>query len=291
MGILEISGLTFLYLSIGYALGKITYHEYKNDTPTKELDRFGKFKRLLLFPISYHIWNRRNEFSGDVGPPGSAVAMLKEKSYKISMFLWPLKLIPIVMSVVELLFFLTWSALEGTTLIPDLIEKKVKRLKRAKIKLLSSSIDLSWQINEIEIFLNNLQKRKKSLDDENQRLYQRISQLEKNLIDWKTALSPEKPDQVTSIVDGLSQEITVSKQKSEKLKKDISVLTQKEQELEGAIKTLARCQKTMELKVHITGVSGNKLIKEDSVASLAGTTASSADSLMVECKNLLSEAS
>ncbi|MBI2064061.1 MAG: hypothetical protein HYT65_03695, partial [Candidatus Yanofskybacteria bacterium] len=89
----------------------------------------------------------------------------------------------------------------------------------------------------------------------------------------------------------LAQEIAASEQRAEKLKKDIVILIQKEQELKRVKLMLVRCKKTMELGVKITDASGNKLIKEDSVVSLAGTASASADSLMAECKNLLCGAS
>lgn len=287
MGILEIAGLAIiLYPFVGYGLGKITYCEFQNNTPSEKLSVWKKAKRLLLFPATFHFWesNCEDRFSSIYNNVIPSFLGRREQEYLgCTVFLWPCKLVPAVVGVAEMLFFSTCAL---TLTAVDFAGKGSKCLEKTGRKLFSSATDLPSEINEIETFLENLEKRKNSLISEGQLLAKRISQLEENLTDWKNGLLPENSGEVSNIVSGLIREITANRQKLEETEKNIGILGQAELELKDALRTLARCKRTIELNVRIASESGSNLIKKDSVASLANESISAAKSRMVECQLL-----
>jgi len=57
--------LVSLYILCGYKLARETVIEYFNDTPTNELDDWGKLKRHLLFPKMQFSWSERKQGQED----------------------------------------------------------------------------------------------------------------------------------------------------------------------------------------------------------------------------------
>lgn len=116
------------YLFWGRFLGKFTNRVYYNDTPSKDLNVFQKAARMLLFPQTYWKWNYREQNmapENDIGinlrvytnahyiNPNSRMARYEENYCGAMMFLWPLKIFPTIIGVVEMVAIGCWRAVCG----------------------------------------------------------------------------------------------------------------------------------------------------------------------------------
>lgn len=303
MGILEIGLLLILpYIVTGYTIGKIANGEYFDNTPTEELSLFKRIKRLLLFPVSYHQWTDR-EFTNSVGPrlrnlsnshQLSCQREARENYCRTTTFLWPFKLIPVLIGTAEILYFCIVNTAYGISQIPSQGNKYlgtgIKSLGRAKRKLLPASSDLSSHVDNIESFLNSIRVQKDTLSAQKSDISNAINELEANIRIWHNLLfGQEKPEHahIKEILLALNAELVQYRKKADDLNNTLDTISDRERQLKECVTTLAQCKRTMALGISIASASGEGLIQNDAIALLARTTISSAQSYITECQGLL----
>ena len=297
------------YFFTGYTIGKVANGEYFDDTPTKELGPLRKLKRILLFPLNYHEWNKREYFYHMSNPMIRCICdsyklncseEAKERYCNITTFLWPLKLIQVTAGIVELILFSTTKTARLVAITPSRcvahlfegISEGTRVVGRAKRKLLpttTGSLDLSFQVDEITLFLKNIQKQSASLYEEKLTLEKEVYEINENLNVWRALLlKPDDPDhlRVKEIVESIAVELDKRRKKIDSLTKTINILSNKGYQLKCHATKLTHCKKTMSLGLPLSSSCGEGLIKNDSIAVLAKTIISSAQSSMAECQNL-----
>ena len=292
------------YLFTGYTIGKVANGEYFDNTSTQELGPFRKLKRLLLFPCSYHTWDYRKHENYEAplirlmssSHDLSATEKSKEHYCIFTTFLWPFKLIQALAGIAEIAFFGITHTLYGVSQIPSQSTKYlsagIKSLERTTRKLLPASSDLSSHIDEIESCLTDIEAQRSPLNEQKENLERKIRELNETLSTWQTFLSKSKPEdtdyvQIKEIAEALAQEIDQRRNKVNNLRDVTNTFSDRERQLKDYAAKLVQCKKTMALDIPITSASGEGLIKDDTIAVLALTIISSAQSDIAECRGLL----
>ncbi|MBI2065089.1 MAG: hypothetical protein HYT62_03505 [Candidatus Yanofskybacteria bacterium] len=292
------------YLFTGYTIGKIANSEYLDNTPTEKLGLPRRFKRLLLFPFSYHDWHRR-ESSTEESPSlrglfndsrRSTEEEERERYCRITTFFWPVKLLGIALGIIEIVYFSTTKTIGSLFLIPSQSAKYlgagVKSLEIATRKLLPASSDLSSSVTDIWSCFKDVEVQIDSLHKQKENLEGSIRKLSENLKAWQFMLSKSKPEdrdhtQIVEITEAIAKEMDQHRKKINDLLETTNTLLGRKRQLEDYATKLTQCKETMNLGILITSASGEGLIKDDAIAVLARSTVSSAQSCITECRALL----
>jgi cell division septum initiation protein DivIVA len=200
------------------------------------------------------------------------------------------------MGTAELLFFGVVKTAYCIASIPSqgvaCLGTGIKSIGKVKRKFLPAALgptDPFTQIDEIGSFLDTVGKQRSSLYAQKTNLEKEIDELDGNLNTWRTFLSkPDDPNhiQIKEIVEALAKEADKRRTRVADLIEAINTLSDKERQLKDHVAKLSQCKKTSASGIPITSNSGEGLLKDDSVAVLARTVMSSAQSCMAECQEL-----
>lgn len=277
MGILELIGLGFVYLLIGYKLGDIYNKEYfDNKAPTESLDILRKFKRLIMFPISYHNWHERLSNPPPITLLSSTISNdlinadeVDKRNYcKASALFWPTKAIPALLGLVQVIFFSAFKVLDATTLIPQYAlkgaENGIGRLSAARVKLLPGSLSISSWIDEIGSASADSEKKTEYLQDKKTVLISRLDKLRQNRVGWQLLTNPSKS--AKDMVKGVEDEIESVRQKISDIDSALAEIKETQKGLAEARGNLLQCKVTRGLKLQIASSNGGELVKADALA-------------------------
>jgi len=292
---MEIIGFILAYIFIGYGFGKILNREYLNYTPTKELSLFGKLKRLLLFPVTYHFWGKREEdhtrvvdksFRNYAGCGNIDTSPEQQKNYcKLLALVWPLPMTSnLIIALIQLTFFMGANALTVITSIPSITTCAFKPVIR---KLLPHYATNKEEIDEIEKFQNNelgeLEEKLMILLKDKERY---LRELRSSDEEWKKCILTPNIDVILSAI---RVQISNSEESLQKINKIAGAIREKKEVMQNSLITLRQCDKTTGLKLHITVENKDKFLKDDAVALVFAEALASAKTAMQEIKELETE--
>ena len=296
MGILEYGLGLAAWLITGYTWGKISNSEFFDNTPTEKLSRLRKLKRLLLFPIKYHDWKTRQNAIKDSCPLAprfiantdglSTQEAEKERYCKVLAYVWPLQLVPLAISAIEIIFYgfcftasLPYRALR---MFASGIESLQLQLRNSS-GVLQRKKEIAGLIEKLDFKMREIESEAETADDN-------LLKVRSNLDNWQN-LYPAcdaSENGVYKLMRAMEKEIAAMKTKKEKAASYFRNLAEKRAELDFAKRCILQCEATLELGIPVkVFAEEGALIASDGAAVAAKEIESYAEKAIWETEEML----
>lgn len=288
------------YLFTGYVLGRMDNVLYYDDTPSEKAGYLKKTARILFHPFNVFIWDKRTfgDGGGFLRVLTGSVSMdsdnlVKENYCRAHSFLWPLRIFPLAIGLIEILFFCVFKIISGVTIIPPAMCGLLDRGRRRARYTFGAGQDLDGQVAETEGLLAVLSEEKNDLEKLAADLIKKAGDAKDNLKGWDD-LGLKLKDKNVSVVakyaaDSLRAEIAKLEERRKSFEDLLLEMEEEKNKISVALEMLRRCRQTVGLGLALEMPSVG-IVKSDGPAVLMSQCVSESRNVTAKAREILKRA-